>query len=282
MFAANLKSLRKENGFSQEALAEKMGVSRQAITKWETGAGVPDISNLIAVSQLFGVTLDELVGNEVKAPAAAYAFQSLTCCDVEGPKSFDINLEGAAEVCVQGVEGEKLEVLLASDVLENLQKDFKVKIDAGGRNYDIDVTRVGDMTETAAKESLIVIIKLPQTLVSKVELNTNARQVSFENIDAEDIEYSGNVQLVKINNVGGHVEIDSSSDLTIECATLPQRLDINQLKATSKLVVPADATFATRTRGLGNRIIMDGLEATDGCETQIELNGMKSELTITR
>jgi transcriptional regulator with XRE-family HTH domain len=43
-FAEKLKSIRKQAGMSQEQLAEKLGVSRQAVTKWETDAGIPDIS----------------------------------------------------------------------------------------------------------------------------------------------------------------------------------------------------------------------------------------------
>ena len=47
-FAENVKMLRKQAGMSQEQLAEKLGVSRQAVTKWETGAGIPDIQNIMA------------------------------------------------------------------------------------------------------------------------------------------------------------------------------------------------------------------------------------------
>lgn len=54
--------LRKENGLSQEALAEKLGVSRQAISKWERAEASPDIDNLISLAKLYGVTLDELMG----------------------------------------------------------------------------------------------------------------------------------------------------------------------------------------------------------------------------
>ena len=46
-FAEKLKSIRKQVGMSQELLAEKIGVSRQAVTKWETGAGIPDIDNMV-------------------------------------------------------------------------------------------------------------------------------------------------------------------------------------------------------------------------------------------
>ena len=45
-FAEKLKSLRKQASMSQEQLAEKLGVSRQAVTKWETDTGIPDIENM--------------------------------------------------------------------------------------------------------------------------------------------------------------------------------------------------------------------------------------------
>lgn len=59
-----LKAYRHSEGLSQEQLAEKLNVSRQAITKWENDRGLPDIDNLIAISRMLGVTLDELVMGE--------------------------------------------------------------------------------------------------------------------------------------------------------------------------------------------------------------------------
>ena len=58
-----LYRLRKNAGLSQEALADKLGVSRQAVSKWECGESLPDTDNLITISKLFGTSLDELVGN---------------------------------------------------------------------------------------------------------------------------------------------------------------------------------------------------------------------------
>ena len=63
-FAENVKMLRKQAGMSQEQLAEKLGVSRQAVTKWETGAGIPDIENIMAISALFDISIDDLLSNE--------------------------------------------------------------------------------------------------------------------------------------------------------------------------------------------------------------------------
>ncbi len=65
MLAENLQILRKQNGLSQEGLAEKCQVSRQAIAKWESGESVPTIEKLIYLAGLYEVTLDELVGRIV-------------------------------------------------------------------------------------------------------------------------------------------------------------------------------------------------------------------------
>lgn len=65
MLAENLQLLRKENGWSQEELAEKCQVSRQAIAKWENGESVPAIEKMIFLAELYEVSLDELVGRIV-------------------------------------------------------------------------------------------------------------------------------------------------------------------------------------------------------------------------
>lgn len=62
--ADRLVELRKENKLSQEALAEKLGLSRQAISKWERAEASPDTDNLIALAELYNVSLDTLLGNE--------------------------------------------------------------------------------------------------------------------------------------------------------------------------------------------------------------------------
>lgn len=63
-FGENLKILRKEKKLSQEQLAEMVGVSRQAISKWESERAYPDIDNLIMLKSIFDVTLDELLIKE--------------------------------------------------------------------------------------------------------------------------------------------------------------------------------------------------------------------------
>ena len=63
-----IQELRKGLGLSQEELGERMGVSRQAISKWEGDQTIPELDNLIALSRLFGLTMGQLLGVEQPVP----------------------------------------------------------------------------------------------------------------------------------------------------------------------------------------------------------------------
>lgn len=86
--ADRLVELRKQNKLSQEALAEKLGLSRQSISKWERAEASPDTDNLIALAELYGITLDQLLGNdEVKEepqPQPKQAKKSLSAKQIKG------------------------------------------------------------------------------------------------------------------------------------------------------------------------------------------------------
>ncbi len=89
---------RKAFGFSQEELAEKLGVSRQAVSKWERGESSPDTENLIALATLYGISLDELVFGEKKARSekkdeVKINFSGIHVNDKNGEK-VDINWDG--------------------------------------------------------------------------------------------------------------------------------------------------------------------------------------------
>ena len=60
-FADRLQAERRKNGLTQEGLAEAMGVSRQAVSKWEQGEGYPEVEKLLALADKFGVSLDYLM-----------------------------------------------------------------------------------------------------------------------------------------------------------------------------------------------------------------------------
>ncbi|MEE0859541.1 MAG: helix-turn-helix domain-containing protein [Acutalibacteraceae bacterium] len=85
MINENILTLRKKNSYSQEYVAEAIGVSRQAVAKWESGDTVPDINNCMALAKLFDVTLDELVNYDSNnngglpiGPKGKYMFGAVT------------------------------------------------------------------------------------------------------------------------------------------------------------------------------------------------------------
>ena len=71
MFSQNLQKIRSKKNLSQEQLADKIGVSRQTISAWESGKASPELDKITAISKLFSVSIDELVG-EIKTEASNF------------------------------------------------------------------------------------------------------------------------------------------------------------------------------------------------------------------
>ena len=69
-FGENLQTIRKKNQLSQEALAEMLGVSRQAVSKWELGEGYPEVEKLLILSKRLNISLDSLLGGENTPPVS--------------------------------------------------------------------------------------------------------------------------------------------------------------------------------------------------------------------
>lgn len=92
--ANRLVNLRKSKNLSQEALAEKLGISRQAVSKWERAEASPDTDNLILLSRLYGISLDELLKTEDEIPVA------------EADKFFKEQKDGEEKITIQEESGE--------------------------------------------------------------------------------------------------------------------------------------------------------------------------------
>lgn len=69
ILAEKITEERKKNGWSQEELAEKLGVSRQAVSKWESTGSVPDLQRVIQLAELFAVSTDYLLKDEMTSDA---------------------------------------------------------------------------------------------------------------------------------------------------------------------------------------------------------------------
>lgn len=98
--------LRKKEGLSQEALAEKLGVSRQSVSKWETGEATPEVSKLLSLSKLFGVTTDYLLDDEaeeekeVEMPSSSFEVTSVNEAPPKKSKNSARKLLIALLICI--------------------------------------------------------------------------------------------------------------------------------------------------------------------------------------
>ena len=107
--ANRLYELRKQQGLSQEELAEKLGVSRQAVSKWERSEASPDTDNLIALAKIYGMSLDELVFGEKKT---ADTQEEPSTAENDTKDTNKVNI-GPAGIFVESEDGDKVQINLS-------------------------------------------------------------------------------------------------------------------------------------------------------------------------
>lgn len=94
-FNNKLYNLRKQKGLSQEELANRLNVSRQTVSKWEVGDSTPDMEKLIAISDLFEISLDELVLDKTPAYVGENSTKSRIVDELKGKVLTDENKQKA-------------------------------------------------------------------------------------------------------------------------------------------------------------------------------------------
>ena len=102
--ANRLVNLRKEMGLSQEQLAEKIGVSRQAVSKWERSEASPDTDNIILLARLYNISLDELLRTEDDIPQTEEATEE-TAEEPEASGFEQVETENAEEAAEDNTDG---------------------------------------------------------------------------------------------------------------------------------------------------------------------------------
>lgn len=290
-FSEKLKTMRKKFGLSQEELAGKLNVSRQAITKWETGGGLPDIENIVALANLFRITVDELLGTGAGLPQTTrFMFESVTEYDIDFVKHYDIHAGWAKEIRIVGTDREKLLVRLASNQISSLAADFKVKIDDLKHRLDVEIRQGKAVTKAQAKEDLYLLIQLPVKFMGDVELAACTGALSLEGFTVGKFEFDGKTGSVLLREVRGHYVFNCSMDMEIVCRNLPGQIDLNQITAASTLHLPEGSSYLAKTKGFGNRILYAVNrqpvperafgETENEAENLIILNGFNSELLI--
>lgn len=133
MFSENLIQLRKINHMSQEELADKVAVSRQTLSKWETGDSLPNIEKSKLLAEIFGVTLDDLVNYESCVyglgvpPKGKHAFGIVTVGEkgqivipAKARKIFDI--KSGDQLLVLGDEEQGIAIIKEQDICKQLAK----------------------------------------------------------------------------------------------------------------------------------------------------------------
>lgn len=286
-FSEKLKAKRKEFGMSQEQLAEKIGVSRQAITKWETDGGMPDIENILSIASLFNTTVDDLLSAERQLKnGPGFFHESAVEYDIDSVKHYDINVGGACEIAIDSNESEKLRVRLASNAISSLEQLFKVKIDEGKNSVDVDICRSNGLSEAQAKEALYVFISVPAKFVAGIEIAAHADTLRLSGIEAETLEYDGRVNKVYLNEVSGFVELDGSSDMVVVSDGLSGGVGINQISSTSVIHIPQGTEYQVKKKGASNRIgyTLDGEEEQaplyPDAQNIIKVSGLNMELIV--
>jgi len=139
MFAENLIELRKLNNLSQEELAEKLGVTRQTISKYETGESLPDIEKCALLADIFEVSVDDMINYDKKenmglniAPKGKHIFGMVKVGDkgqivipAKARKIFNIN--PGDNLIVLGDEGQGIAIIKEKGLLDLLNGAKKVK-----------------------------------------------------------------------------------------------------------------------------------------------------------
>lgn len=102
LLSEKIMSLRKRNGWSQEELAQQLGVSRQSVSKWESMASIPDIQKIMAMSELFGVSTDYLLKDELEdlPTTAIKASNGITDATASAAKSVTTSEDASANKTV--------------------------------------------------------------------------------------------------------------------------------------------------------------------------------------
>ena len=291
IFAEKLKTLRKQKNISQEQLAEIIHVSRQAITKWESGNGIPDIENLIAISSLFNESLDSLLSEEKSLISKhEFLYESRTEYDLDSPKRIDLRIGTAHEVIIEKTNDEKIQVIAASNKLSYLTQQVKVKIDEDKRRMDVIVKHSTDLSDIAALENLFVLVRIPVKFVADVELSGEFENLKVRDIIYDDIEFDGKAKNVFVTNATGHLELNTNSNLNVEVNAVHGKIDLNHFHAVSKLKFVEGQKYYLKNAGrftrfvdANSKIIAGKREKDDPSESVdliVELNGWKAEVQI--
>lgn len=272
-----LRKLRNQKQLTQEALAEKLNVSRQAITKWEKGEGIPDIENITQISRFFGITIDELIKEEKEINLnEQYRYTWKKSLKLTHSKRLELTIKNMEEIILTGSEGDSIEIEIYSNEVEKLEETIQIKIDDPK-----DLNNRYQLSIRNQENKKIVKLKLtiPQKLIEQVEMKTHTKKITLKEIKLVHLEIDGEVRYVKAIHTKGYIVFNNGrSDIDLEFNELVEKLDINLISSKATLTIPQSSCYVTKNKGRWTTI--EGNHDTEKATNEIELNGLTSKLTI--
>ncbi len=286
-FGDKLKQYRLNEGLSQEQLAEKIGVSRQAITKWETKRGLPDVENMIILAEIFKLTLDELVLEEVKKQEEKpVVFESETVYDIDTQKHFDVNLGGARRITLKTGIDEKIHIILTSETLSEIGSFFKVKLDEKKNKLDVDLLNKKGVSRFEAQESVNITLILPEKFTEHTEVSASVKELFLEDLRLSRLEYDGDAEKIYIRDTECSIELTSKTDYDIFISGNCTNIDVNQFKAKTILHLKDIDSYNLLNNGRKCNLIIrkngEVIELTENenAHNTISTSGIFSELIV--
>jgi len=272
LFSEKLKLFRTTSNLTQEELAEKLNVSRQAITKWETGEGLPDIENLKQLSILFNITIDDLIKEDKIIEISGKYFYKEEI-EIDHTKHFDIKINNNYKMNIKPNSEEIVKVELFSDEEEKLSELYKIHFDNLYNRLDIDIKG------KSKSQDIVVNIYIPEKYIDEIELKSKMKILNISDLKINKLEYDGELKYLNINNFKGKIVLNTTKcDVEVNYDKLDGRLEVNTINSTARVQLPKDTKYKTILKGIKNKFIDSN--STDDSENTIELNGINSKLVI--
>ena len=271
LFSEKLKLLRKEHNLTQEGLAEQLSVSRQAITKWESGEGVPEIENFKQLSALFGISIDELVKDDSDVLVAPLKARKLIKqLEINHTKHFDIKLCDCTELNILPCPEEKIVIELSSNITDG----FAVKADDIYNKTDLCVKNKKHADKPAIK------LYLPEKYIDEIELKAKIDTLNISNLDIKKLELDGELKYLNMRGTArGKVILNATKcDIEASYEKFDGVLEVNTFNSVARVSMPTGTIYRTILKGHGNSF--ENAVDTPDAKNVIELNGIGSKLII--
>ena len=227
--ANRLVALRRERGLSQEELASQLGVSRQAISKWERGEASPDVDNLIGLARFYGVSVDELLG-EKPLSGEAYASEPESFVEestrsagtADGVRNLSINAR--AKICVTGEDRSDYSITLSGS--EEEQENTHIDVEGDTlviTTEDAEATGFGRIFKgLIGRNSPLRINAAVPRRMSDIRIVSKGGSARVAGLDAERVDCAtggGGIEIEDVFSSGGLVARTGGGGITVRASS---------------------------------------------------------------